>query len=263
MGAEAAIGGALIGGIAGSQGRAQANMSETGQAASRTVRGGLRELNRLAGAGANRQDVREGAQSQRDLATMLQQYSQGGFLPSQTDFATAGQYAQDIFAPERQAVLSGFTEQNQRVAQMAARLGRPVNDPILQSKLATAQQQQLGEVGARQTAFRAQTAQQLPLQRLGFSQALTDVRQGLASQAFANRQMLVQLGNQVLTGQQADREARSQYQSPGFAGFLGGALGGAGSGLGLAGKLGGGGGASGGVYSGSTGQSYGNFSNIV
>lgn len=243
-----------LGAAAGFQGQSQANMTQTGSYADRVSRGALRGLDRLTNTGPGKQDVKDSLQSQRDLAKLLQQYSQGGFLPNQADFQTAQNYSQDIFAPERQAVMSGFQEQNQRVSQMAARLGRPVNDPILQAKLAQEQTRQLGDVGARQTAFRAQTAQQLPLQRLGFAQGLADVRQGLASQAFANRQMLVQLGNQTFQGAVADREARTQYQNQGFRGALIGGLAGMQTNMQLAGSfmsMGAGGGGMGGMGRGS------------
>lgn len=158
----------------------------------------LTDLERLIGAGAGEQDVTDALGSQRGLATLLQQLQASGGMPSAQQLGSARQFAQDVFAPEEQAIRAGFQEQEEATSQLAARLGRQVNDPILRAKLAQEQTRQLGQVGARRTAFAAQEAQQMPLRQLGLAEQLANVRGGIASQAFANRQALFTLGQQAL-----------------------------------------------------------------
>jgi len=98
-----------------------------------------------------------------------------------------------------------------------------------------AQQRVRGEqqLAAQQTAgaFGVQQRQ------LGLSQQIANVRQGLASQALANRQTLLNLGNTI---QQQGRNFRlgsassTQTSGGGLQGFLTGAFGGASAGLNLA-----------------------------
>lgn len=190
------------------------------------VSGNLTDLTSLVGAGANQSDVTAGLQSSRGLADLLQQYTQSGGQPNQQDIASAQSLSQDVFAPERNAVQQNFSEQQQRTAQLSARLGRPANDPILQAKLAQEQTRQLSDVQARQTQFRAQQAQSMPLQRLQFQSQLADVRGGLASQAFQNRTALLSLGQQI---QQGERDFRvktattrqTQNSNPGLMSTIG------------------------------------------
>ena len=213
MGAIAGIAGGVLGAVGGAAGTQEsqttrrilrpASQLETESEA--LTRRQLSSFEELQGAGAGRAEVAGGLQQQQAFASQLEQTLATGGLPSQAQQAQAGQFASDIFAPERQAVQAGFAEQGQRVNQLAAQLGRQVNDPILQAKLAQSQQQQLGAVGARETQFRAQTAQQLPFQQLQLGQALSGVRQGLASQAFTNRQTLFGLGQQALSGEKSFR----------------------------------------------------------
>lgn len=209
----------------------------------------LKQLQALVGAGAGEADVAAGAQSQRDLAGMLEGLVSSGGLPTQSDIQSAQGFASDIFAPQRQALETQFTQSNEEVAQLAAQLGRPVNDPILQAKLARFKGEQVGQLSAQQGAFAAQEARNLPLQRLGFAESLTNVRQGLASQAFSNRQALATLGSQFLAGERnfrlgAANRTTTSRSGGGLEGAISGALAGAGTGIKLGGLLGGGGGSS-------------------
>ncbi len=215
LGGLLSVGGGLLGAIAGGQRSRSRQTTESGVRLAlesaeekqfrETTAEQFGQLRGLVGAGPGQQDVQAGLGAQRDLAAMLQQLSQTGGLPGQQDISAARGLAADIFAPEQQAIRAGFGEQQQRTAQLAAQLGRPVNDPILQARLAQEQTRQLGALGARQTAFSAEQAQRLPLQRLGFAGQLADVRSGLASQALANRQTLLGMGQQL---QQAERQFR-------------------------------------------------------
>jgi hypothetical protein len=238
-------GGALLGAASGSQASQGSTTSgltpdtALGRQSAGLLRESLTEFESLIGQGATGADVAAGAQSQRDLASLLEQFAGGGFLPTAEDQATARQFTSDIFAPERLGLQQRFEEEERRTAQLAAQLGRPTDDPILQAKLAQESTRQQAQLGARETAFAAQQAQQLPLQRLGFQEQLAGVRQGLASQALINRQTLFNLGSQAKNISIATRGGVStSSKGGGFGGAVGGALAGAGGGLEAAGDLG-------------------------
>lgn len=230
--------GAALGFLAGSQKQGQSQSvqlappSASELAGEQAVVSNLPILQQLINAGANQQDVTAGLGAQRGLGDLLAQYAQGGFLPSQQDFATAQGFATSAFAPQQTAINQQFEQQQQRVAQLSAQLGRPVNDPILQAKLSQERMQAQERLGAQQSAFVSDFAQSLPMQRLQFTGQLADVRSQLASQAMANRQALIGLGSQLQAqGQQfrAGTASRSVESGGGLLGGITGALGGAAS----------------------------------
>lgn len=165
----------------------------------------LGDLRGLVGLGPGRQDVKAGLEAQNNLAAFLSQLQQTGGLPGQEDITAAQTYAGQIFAPQRVAMQQAFQEQGQQQAQLAARLGRRVNDPILQAKLAQSQTQQSAMLEAQQGAFAAEQARNLPLQRLQFASQLAQLRGGLATQALQNRLTLAGLGSQFAQQQQQFR----------------------------------------------------------
>lgn len=128
-------------------------------------------------------------------AQMLQNYSQGGFLPNQTQIGAANQYAQQQFAPQQAALNNTFTQAGIDNNRQAASLGRSVNDPILAAKLAQYQGQQQQVLSGQQTAMGSQVAMGMPQQQLGFAQQLSN-------QAFANKQNIFNLGQTALTNEQ-------------------------------------------------------------
>lgn len=233
MALGAIIGGAL-GAVAGGLGSSSSQSSVSGirvapetaleKQATGYLGQNLGQLNDLTQAGPGVQDQTNYLNSSRSLASLLQSYSQGGYLPTAADTASASGLADQLLNPS-------FRQQGVEADRLAARLGRPVNDPIIQNKL----RQGLADV---RSSFIAQRAQQMPLERLGFAQQYASVNQGLASQAFANRQALLQAGN---TLREADRAYRintgerygetSQSSGGGLGGAISGALGGAGAGL--------------------------------
>lgn len=188
----------------------------------------------LVNVGPGQQDVVAGLGSSRDLASMLQSYAQGGFLPGQQDWQTASQFSQRAFQPQEVALNQAFQGEQQRTAQLAAQLGRPVNDPILQAKLAQERSQGMERLGASRSAYEAQFAQNLPMQRLGFMGQLADVRNSLASQAMANRQALVSAGSQLENAGRAFRAQTAGVRTTtggGVQGATTGILGGLGAGM--------------------------------
>lgn len=207
-----------VSGIAGAFGGGQQSSSSRGPGtqlenqANAAQGGALSDFGQLVNAGANAGDVSQGAQSQRDLAAMLQQYQQSGGVPNAEDIANANQYAANQFGQQRVGLQQSFEQQRQDAAANAALSGRSLNDPVLRNKLAQEQTRQEQMLGAQQNAFSSQFAMQQPDRRLGYAAQRSQALQGLASQALANRQALFSMGNQAAS-QQAG--LRSQNTSGG------------------------------------------------
>ncbi len=239
-------GGAALGGIAGGQ-RQNSTQEYTKVLAPESalekqmmeaMGGQYTDYSNLIGAGPGIGDVNASNDSARQLAAMLGQYSQGGYLPTASDQAQAQQFTQSMFAPEQMALQQRFGDQQMMANRTAARMGRAQNDPILAAKLAQEQARQQQMLGAQQQQFFAQQAQQMPLQRLGFQQQMAQVQGGLATQALANRQALLSMGNQIKSGEQNFRAGTaSGIQSTSSGGGTAGALMGALGGMGAAGSL--------------------------
>lgn len=239
---------AALGALAGSQRQGSTSSvqlappSASELAGEQAITANLPILQQLINAGAGQQDITSALGASRGLGDLLSQYAQGGFLPGESDFATARQFATSAFAPQQVALNQQFEEEKQRAAQLAAQLGRPVNDPIIQAKLSQERMRSQERLGAAQSSFVSEFAQSLPQQRLQYTGQLADVRNQLASQAMANRQALIGIGSQLQqAGQQfrAGTATRTQESGGGLLGGLTGALGGASAGFGLRKLLGG------------------------
>lgn len=250
-----ALGGALIGGIAGAAGRetSQTTSRALGPASALETTSGeitqeqLQQLQGLVGQGPGAAEVTAGLQSQQGLAERLRVLSEQGAFPEQQDILRSQDVAGQLFQAEQVGLQQSFQQQEQRTAQLAARLGRSVDDPILQARLAQQQTQAQERLAARQGAFGTQLALQQPFQRLSFAQQETGIRAGLASQALQNRQALASLGTQIRGQEQQFRlqsapVTTTQRSGGGLGGFLTGALGGAAAGSALGRGLGSGGG---------------------
>lgn len=247
MAIPVAVGLAALGALAGSQ-QSQSTQTTTRNIAPESELekqiagmqpGQLSALTGMVGAGAGQTDVATGLQSQRGLAAMLEQYAQGGYLPSEADTAQARQFAATQMQPQQVALQQAFEGQNQRAAQLASQLGRPVNDPIIQARLAQEQMRQGAQLSAQEGAMASQFAMQMPQQRLGYTAQLADVNANLASQAMANRQALLSLGSQLQTNERNWRLGTSttsttQTGGGGLQGAISGGLAGFGAGAGIA-----------------------------
>lgn len=165
------------------------------------------QLRSLTEAGAGRADVASATEAQRDVASRLQTMAQSGGLPTDDDVKKATEFAHTAFAAQRTRLSQAFDDQRVAAARAAAQLGRETNDPILQAKLAQEQTRQQDVLSARQGAAAQEFALALPGQRLGFAAQRADVLGGLANQAFANRQNLLSIGNQLA---QQERKFRIQ-----------------------------------------------------
>ncbi len=177
--------------------------------AQKDMQAALEQYRAGAAAGPGQNEIMAAQGSNKSLQDLLAKYAGGGFMPSQEDTNAAQTYAQSQFAPQQVGLQQGFQGQQQRAAQLASQLGRPVNDPIIQAKLSQEYSQGQERLGAAQEAFATQTAQNMPMQRLGYTAQLADVNNQLASQAMANRQMLFNMGNQVVQGERNMRLGQS------------------------------------------------------
>jgi hypothetical protein len=204
------------------------------------IKQGLGDFQSFTNLGPGANEISGGMTASNNLSAMLEQYAKGGFLPGDQDWATANKFASTAYQPQQVAMQQQFQGQQQRAAQLAAQMGRPTNDPIIQAKLSQEYMQGQERLGASQGAFASQFAMQLPQQRLGYTAQLADVKNSLASQAMANRQTLLALGSQVQGQERQFRlQTGTQYQESGggMKGAITGAIGGLGAGLGAQGML--------------------------
>lgn len=262
VGAALALGGGLLGGIAGAAGNKQESTSGLNMGAAsgleNSAGGGLSKdyaslRSMFDQGGPNAGDYSKGTQAQRDFAAMLGQYSKSGGLPGQGDLDTANVFAQRAFDPQRVQMQQGFEDQKVEASRLSASLGRSVDDPILQAKLRSEMMRQQSSLGAQQGAFANQMALQLPGQRLGYAGQQAGVLDDIGQRASANRQLLMSLGSQILGNERAFRMNTAerwgeQKSGGGIEGAMNGALGGMGAGMSMfsagqgAGMWGGGGG---------------------
>jgi hypothetical protein len=222
---------ALAGSMAnqGSKGMQMAPASESELAGGAAATKGINQFSEFTDLGPGAKDIKTNMSTQNELADMLRNFSQGGFLPGQQEFATANQFAQSAFQPQQVAINQQFQDEQLKANQMAARMGRPVNDPLIQAKLSQERQRAQERLGASQSAYVSEFAQSLPQKRLGYMGQLADLRSGLASQAMQNRQALVSMGSQLEnSGRQFRLGSATQTSSSGggtggaIAGLLGG-----------------------------------------
>lgn len=157
----------------------------------------LKQLQALVAAGPGKESVNASNSANQSLADLLKSFSQGNFLPNAQDQANAQQFTNASFAPQQESLKQLFSDQTTEANRLAAQLGRDINDPVLRAKLATGQAREQALLDSQKTAFSAQTAQNMPLQRLGFTSDLANLQSSLANQAFSNRQTLLNLGNTV------------------------------------------------------------------
>lgn len=262
IGALAAAG-AVVGGIAGAQGNnSNQNQSQVSSVRMRDIKDlnkgrsaleaagddqSLSQFNSLAGlvnAGPGQQAVTDAGAWDQTFMQQLQTMLNG---PTSGQITQAQGFAQSMFDPQRVQMQQAFKDQEVQSNRLAARLGRAGNDPILRNKLAQEQTRQSAQLNANQGAFAAQYAQQLPQNYLSMGSALSNLKNGLATQAFQNRQALLTMGQQLTSAERNYRlntatkigNTNTQGSSGGgFAGAIGGALAGAGGAMDFMGKFG-------------------------
>jgi hypothetical protein len=229
--------GGLVGGLTGKTTNSTVNVQGPGafeNEATNIEQQQLRDLNGLVSQGPGASDVAASLSSQRSLSQMLQQYAQSGGLPSTADISATNGLASNLFAARRTSLNQNFEDQNVASNQLAARLGRTQDDPILRAKLLTNQSRMVDSLNAEQQGVGTQLAMGLADRRVGYAQGAASVDAALAAQAQQNRAALLGLGSSVATRNSNFRLATAgrTNETPGsVGGAIGGALGGLGSGM--------------------------------
>lgn len=219
-------------------------------------------LGSLVGAGPGQNEVAGNLQYQNQFASLLQSLLSKSTGPtSASDMNAYTGEAQRLFAPQQEQLNQQFQDEATNARRLSAKLGRPTNDPILQNKLMQEKTRQQSMLNANIGSY----AQQLPdvyaNRALNIGGALSNLRQGLASQALTNRSTLLSMGNELANSernyrlQAANRYGTkesdvSTYSGGGFKGAVNGGLQGFSAGGGMGAFSGGGGSGGGGSMGG-------------
>jgi hypothetical protein len=155
----------------------------------------------LVNAGPGQSEVSQNNQFQSSFAAQLQGLLSKVGNQSQADINNNYSRAQGIFAPEQTALNQQFDDQRVQSQRMSARLGRPGNDPILANKLAQEQTRQQTMLNSQIGSYGRQLPEMDANQIMNIGGQLSNLRQGLASQALQNRQTMLSMGNQLATSE--------------------------------------------------------------
>jgi hypothetical protein len=196
-------------------------------------------LNSLGPGGA---EIEANTQYQNSFASQLQALMSKVGNQSQADIAGYNSRAKDLFAPEQTALNQQFDDQRVQSQRMSARLGRPGNDPILSNKLAQEQTRQQTMLNSQIGSYGRQLPEMDANQIMNIGGQLSNLRQGLASQA------LLSMGGQLSTAERNFRlqsatklgtseSDSSTYSGGGFKGAATGAMSGAGMGMSMGSKM--------------------------
>lgn len=177
-----------------------------------------KSLQALISNGPDSNDTANALYANRNLAQMYQNASQSGGLPSQSDISTSNDLAKSLFGAQQTALNQSFTQQNIEAQRLSARLGRSVDDPVLQAKLRTGFMNQQAQLDAQQGGWATNFALGLQDRRLGYAQQAAGVSSNLAYQAMQNRAALLGLGSQLEGGEFNQRLAQSVRHNEGTSG---------------------------------------------
>lgn len=254
-----AIGGAIIGAIGGAMGQHGSSHSSGSSGVDLAPASGLENtattnigndygsLQAMVNAGPGQQDVTNAYNQQGAYSSMLSEFARTGGAASPEDIARAQQQASLQFAPQQVALNQSFEQEQMRAKQLAAQLGRPINDAYIQAQLGKERMNSQQMLAANQGAFIGQQSQQNALSRLGYTAQLTDVQNSLASQAMANRQALLSIGQGIQgsernfrlgTATRWGQQNGTTDSGGGLGGAISGGLAGAGMGMNFASTLG-------------------------
>lgn len=189
----------------------------------------------LSGTGQQAQGLTENAMSfiqsnigpsefESNFLSMLQGATMGGFAPSSVDFQSAAR----LFRPRQTALEQMFRKQTQQSNQLATKLGRSINDPILQARLRTGFMEQQDMLESEKQA----AAQNLLFQRFNLGQQALNV----GNMPFQRALQAGGLGGQIM-GQERQFQLGTSYTTPGFLSTVGALAGASGSVMGGIGAM--------------------------
>jgi len=241
------VAGLGAGAVSGAMGKRREDSSGiTLSAASDTETGALGLQNRgmagledLTNAGPGLSDVQNATSAGRSFSSMLEEYSRTGGIPTADDISTGNNLAGGLFNQRRTQLEQNFNDQNTEASRLAARLGRGVDDPIIQAKLRTGFMKDQALLDAEQSDYGNTIAMNLPGARLGYAQQNVGLLDSMAAKAFSNRAAITALGSNIVNSernfrlQTGERWGKSQ-QGGGLGDALTGGIAGLGAGLGMA-----------------------------
>lgn len=179
----------------------------------------FKSLQMLLSQGPGQAEVTSNTLFQNDFANTLNNLFKTGGVPNTEQVGQANDYASKIFAPRQESLDQGFEDAEIQSQRLASRLGRPGNDPILRNKLFQEQGRQQRSLDAEKSAFSADYAEKIPQNMLQFGTALSNLKQGLASQAFANRTALLTMGQQITSAERNYRLATAKRKNSSYSNF--------------------------------------------
>lgn len=194
--------------------KGQSGLEKTGYEANVT---GFADLQKLLGMGPGANEVQTNTQYQNTFAGQLQDMLQKLNNPTAADTAANYAKAQQLFAPQQTALNQQFQDQNVASNRLSARLGRAGNDPIMRNKLAQEQTRQQTMLNSQIGSYGQQLPQEQANNLLNIGGNLSNLRAGLATQAFTNRQTLMGMGSQLMNSERQYRintgqQVGNQYQ---------------------------------------------------
>lgn len=198
----------------------------------------FQDLLRLLQSGPGQNEVAANTQYQNSFAQQLQGALANTLNPTTAQVNANFSQAQGLFAPQQEALRQQFVQQNTQSNQLAARLGRAGNDPILRAKLLTNQSNQQASLNADIGSYARQMPQMNAQNIMSIGGQLSNLRNGLASQAMQNRQTLLALGNELTNSERNYRlqtagrttnGTQTTTSGGGLAGAISGGLAGAGA----------------------------------
>jgi hypothetical protein len=196
------------------------------------------QLKTMGDLGPGTLDVSASLNSSRDLASMLGDYAKGGYQPNDSDISSSNDLATKLFGSRQTALNQSFQDQTTEANRLAARLGRSVDDPILQAKLRSGMMRQQDSLNSDKQGWATQYALNQPMQRLNFAGQKANILSGLASQAMSNRNALLSMGSNLLSGERNFRLQQGTQWHTGEQESGGGLKGAISAGLGWMGTLG-------------------------
>lgn len=211
------------------------------------------DLMGLVGKGPGESEVTANNTFQNSFATQLTQLMQKMQNPSASDISGYASKARDLFAPDQVALNQRFDDQRVEANRTAGRLGRGGMDPIFSNKLMQEKTRQQQSLDANVLSYSRQLPEMEANNMMNIGGAIGNIRSNLAAQAMNNRQMLLQMGDQLknsernfrmgtATHYQSGNSDTSQYSGGGFKGAMGGAMQGFSAMMPMMGGMGGGGG---------------------
>lgn len=208
------------------------------------IQGAMEQYAKMVAKGPGDSDVEAATGAARDFASMLDNYAKNGAVPTDADITRGNDLSKALFAARQEGLNQSFTTQTTEANRLAARLGRSVDDPVLQAKLRTGMMNQQALLDAEKGAWASEYSMNQPMQRLQFAEGRVNLLDSLASKAFTNRATMLSMGSQLLNAERqwrlqtgVQRSVGESTSGGGLQGALAGFAGGAGTAMSMGGMM--------------------------